>query len=104
MKTHVLNRIIVMMLVICMVFTGVIPGTAYEAMAIDSAMNLQATVRVERIGETDIAPTTVEFTQGETAYDIPAGGVAFFNIITSISVSLLTYYFIRFLYYVKKNT
>ncbi len=70
MKTHVLNRVIVMMLVICMLFTGVIPGTTYEAMAIDSAINLQATVRVERIGETDIAPTTVEFTQGETAYDV----------------------------------
>lgn len=70
MRTHVLNRIIVMMLVLCMVFTGVIPGTSYEAMAIDSTTNLQATVRVERLGETDIAPTTVEFAQGETAYDI----------------------------------
>lgn len=70
MKKHVLNRIIVMMLVICMLFSGLIPGTTYEAVAMNSTMNLQATVRVERIGKTDIAPTTVEFTQGETAYDV----------------------------------
>lgn len=70
MKKHVLNRIIVMMLVVCMLFSGLIPGTAYEAMAIDSTANLQATIRVERIGETDIATRAVEFSQGETAYDV----------------------------------
>ncbi|QSX04861.1 S-layer homology domain-containing protein [Sedimentibacter sp. zth1] len=71
MRKQAIQRIIVMMLVLGMVFSGFLPGSTYEAMASEVANSSQtATIRVERIGETDVSSTTINFTQGETAYDV----------------------------------